>query len=826
MREDNKAIIKMPMVKAPMRHLAVRRLQYRKSGTLLTAVAMVLTTCLVMTVGTMGLGLVRMQQELTVENYGNHHGHYSNVSWEQLEMLENHAQIESISANELFASVIKDKMNASLGTYEDRIPGIYNRIAMVEGTYPEQAHEIAGPPAFFERLGYEAPAIGDSIEVSFRVKGEGQVITEVFEIVGLAAQRDMSDLDVADTRIVYSAFISKELTDYYLAPQEHYYRAYVRIKGEENYNSTELSEELENIAAGIGLDKTAVNENAMYMMWNIDPAIETMVGVAGISALIIFFAGMVIYSIYYVSVISNVKELGKLKAIGAGKRQMKKLLWWEGIITAVISIPIGLLLGYLFSHIGMKMLISFFLDQMGSYQVGSLLSLPAVLFSIACTLITVVISLRRPMKMASRISPIEALRYREQGTDARAERSGYAVMNVRRLAFANLIRNKRRSMVTIISMGLGGILFLSVSAVTSSMNEDDYLRQQLRKGDFYLELRYSTNDATYPENNLDAMQTEDLLGKKLMEQLQQIPGITQIEADKAALAYMNHPSPEFEAGKRLVIQTITREEAAQLDSKKGSLDYDQLIEKGGIIFGSDYFWDTYGMTLGEQIPLTFVDGAEEKPFEATLMASTDVGYAAFLIPEELFDQIMTEVNPFKGLYIHAEEEQYEQVKAALNELVDEQIYFSLMSYDEEYAIAQSFMQATRYAVYVLLAILGFIVFINFVNTMVTSIVVRRNELAALQAIGLSNRQLARMLQWEGGVFTAGTILIAVTVGNMIGYEFYQYCVKAHLMGIKNYHYPLAQTLLLFVVLVVFQYAVTGILANKVKKESLVMRMRK
>ena len=127
--------------------------------------------------------------------------------------------------------------------------------------------------------------------------------------------------------------------------------------------------------------------------------------------------------------------------------------------------------------------------------------------------------------------------------------------------------------------------------------------------------------------------------------------------------------------------------------------------------------------------------------------------------------------------------------------------------------------------YLLLILIAVIGFINLINTMITSIVTRKKELGILQALGLSDRQLVRMLSGEGLVFTAGTLFISLTLGNAAGYLLFLWAKKEHLMSISRYHYPLWETVGLTLVLLIGQTAITLFINKKVKKESLIDRIR-
>lgn len=805
--------------------LAASRLRHNRSQTLLTALTFVLISCLLMGVSTMGLGLFRAQREHTAQSAVNYHALYANLSAGQVQTLSRHLEVEAMTLSEDYASVVYGKMNARLGREQVLLPGV-KQTALVEGRRPEAADEIAGPPAFFQRLGYESPAVGDVVDIPHRIHGEGEVVTSAFIITGLFEQVDLSAYDVADTRIVYSAMISQQLADRALAGEERHYRAAVRIAGEDECNFDEMEARLLAVAADIGLGEDFVRINGSYLIWITDPGTEVVAIVGGFCLLIALFAILVIYGIYTVSIITNVQELGKLKALGATKRQMRALLLREGLLTALLGLPFGLLLGYLVARGSMGILYTR-LFPVGVQVTVSLFSWRVLLAVVAMVLVTALLSMLRPMRLVAKISPMEAVRYQESGTSGKAVRKGYEFLTLGRLSAANMGRNRRRTAVTIATMAMGGILFLTLGGVLSSMSELDYVRQHLPKGDFAISLRYELDDATYPENNLNIQQLQAPMGRDMIARLLAIPGVTRVETGQKVPAEIHWES--YEEGIRHTVSSFTREDVADLEVIRGAVDYDKMVQERSILVSYDNALEWYGLELGQTVSFTLYDGQRRVPFEGKLVASTRIGIGDFALPRELLEQLITEADPANCLYVWAEGgvegAAYGAVKAALQGIVEEGATLQLMSLDEELRLAKSFMQAMRLALYLLIAVLGVVSLLTLVNTMVTGIVTRRREIGTLQALGMSNRQLGQMLWKEGLVFTGGTLLCALTLGNLLGYLAFLWSKNQGLMGIRFYHYPLAETLVLIAALLLSQLLITRLLSNMTHRESLVQRIQ-
>lgn len=808
--------------------LAVSRIKYNKSRTILTAVAMMLTTVLLMGVGTSAVGLFDMtKQEAASE--GNVHASFSGLNAEQVNKLKNHMDVEALEITEIFATVEYEKMNGSLNCGSQLKEGIYHRLGnLTEGHEAAAVDEICGPPAFFERMGVE-PVIGNKIEISFRPRGEGMAETREFTICGLVTQVDLSKMDVSDSRIAYSATISEELAAEYLEPEEREYAANIRVFGEEELGYDEIQEKINKVAEDIGYDVEKVNFNRPYLYTMTNPGTEMMQIAGGIALLIVFFAGLVIYSIYYVSVITDIQEIGRLKALGASDRQVKRVLLTEGMRIAAFAVPVGLLIGYLIPYLAMPAVIRIVMGQsFREIGIGKLhmFSLPVLLLVLVAVLFVIYLSLRKPMRMAAKISPIEALRYQESSGKGKF-RKGSKSVSLFRLSAANLLRNKKRTVVTIVTMGLSCVLFMSLAGILSSMRAEDLARRTIRTGDFCLALDYEKNDKEYPERNLDSLQQRDFFKEEFLAEIMALNGVKEIAYDENVLTGSDHPVELFADSRRVDFSWFDREgaEAYRKILEQGEIDYEAMTAENGAVFTSNYFMEEYGLSIGDEIPLTVYDGNREIPLTVRIAASVDDGNDRLCVTKEVWDKLGMQFDAKTALYISASSEQYDSIKSALQQIVDGEEFFRLYSMDEEMEIGRQTVILVKYPMYLVLVMIAVISFMNLINTMITSIAVRKKELGILQAIGLSDKQLTKMLAGEGLVYTAGTLLASVTIGNIFGYLLFGWAKDSHLMSLSAYHYPLVETILLAAVLIFGQLGITLFISGRVRKESLIDRIR-
>lgn len=820
-----------------MTSLAGKRIRYNKSRTLLTAVAVALTAMLLMALGTSVTGLLDFNRQQAAAN-SNVHATIQNLTGAQIEKLSNHADVESLETNEIFATIEYGKMNGFL-TYSREIKdGIhYGTGEITEGKMPERPDEIASSSAFFERMGVE-PEVGNTFPVSFRVQGKGEIQTREFTISGILSSRDLPELDISDSRLAYGGQISGALADEMIPEQDRLYNAVIRVTGEEELNYDEITQKINDLARDIGAGENDVSLNKEYLSTATDPGTETLQIAAAIALMIVIFSGMVIYSIYYVGVITDVQEIGKLKALGATKKQIRHMLQKEGIFVSVIAIPAGLLLGFLIPYLVLPEVMRKAAEvSMMPFEAENIhmFSLSVMLLVVAVVLFTVYLSLLKPSRMAGKISPVEAMKYQES-SGGKKIRKGNVSVSVSRLAKANLVRNRKRTAVTMITMGLSCVLFMSLAGILNSMSADDIADRQLEGADFRIELDYSVNDETYPENNLDVINQNNPFTGDLLQQIQSIKGMEEFRSIRAVPVSSDFPSDLFAEG-RIALSDVSREktESWENDVKRGKLDYNSLIgdstkEEGivscGAVFTSDTFMEEYGFAIGDQVEFTIYDGGRQIPLTVTIQASVDDGgSAAFVIPEESYEALGLENNSITDLFISVKDDAYDSVKTELQNIADENSRFSLYSRDEELDIGAMSVNVIKYPMYAILLMIAVIGFMNLINTMIISIVTRKKELGMLQAIGLSDRQLTRMLAGEGLVFTAGTLAAALTLGNLLGYLIFLRGKESHFMSVTEYHYPVWESLLLTLILAAGQLIVTWAVGKHMRRESLIERIR-
>lgn len=91
------------------------------------------------------------------------------------------------------------------------------------------------------------------------------------------------------------------------------------------------------------------------------------------------------------------------------------------------------------------------------------------------------------------------------------------------LTFANLSSHRKRTVSTIISMGLSCVLFVVFASLLGNMDAEYEARTQIPYGQFQIQLNYDLADEAHPENNLNHILENNPLDEKLIQKSRQFP---------------------------------------------------------------------------------------------------------------------------------------------------------------------------------------------------------------------------------------------------------------------------------------------------------------
>lgn len=811
--------------------VAYCNMRHYKSKNILIGIAIILTTLLLFVIPSIGKDMVEVNFAVINKIYPTWHALYRNVDESTVMKLAAHHDVKTYGLRSDAGYMNLEDATVSM-MYMDRTGMELYKVKLKEGQLPQKENDIVVSKGILEALGQNGK-IGDTITVPYQIlKDDGLDYTKEkdFRICGFLADNESSKEQKQYTSLVSEAFLKAEI------PVEQVkYRFLLQVNGQKGNTTADYTETIQNIARQFGISEDDMNINKEYLAANyVDPAtIPVIVGIM----LIVVLAGIItIYSVYYVSMNQRVREFGKLKAIGATKRQLRQIVLREGMGVALFAIPIGLLIG----TVAVKVVLLQFVEHAKDSNVLVTEAYKVVakgevqlyywwiyLLAIAVTLCTVYLSLMKPMRMAAKVSEIEAMRYQGGSKRQKSSRKGYQFLNIGRLTKRNLAENKKKSTITIVSMAVTGIFVMMVATVLSCANPMESAKSSI-VGQYEISPIVESGNKEHPEYEWAEVQKNNPLNEGLKQQIEELDGVERVDVF-TALKVSGGPFEE-KIGTEF-INGVPEEYAEELKKgiTEGNVTYEELKSGDKVILDRALLHWYPDIKVGDKLKLNIHDGDNtfQKEIEVAAIGEYGTGltnYNCLIMAKEGAEKL-TINNSSSYFQVIADKDYDEALEASLQAIVDGLGRLQMRTWKNEYDTWENAIQMTRGACYAFIIILAAISIMNLINTMINSVHVRKKELGMMQAIGMSDRQLMKMLQLEGIFYTVGTLIISIGVGSLAGYPLFLYAKRTGMFDISTYHYPVTAAIIIILTLFVIQMLLAIFIAKSVRKDSLIERIR-
>jgi len=586
----------------------------------------------------------------------------------------------------------------------------------------------------------------------------------------------------------------------------------------------------------------------MFMGYNTGSAFLPIVYGLGAVLMAIIMVGsvMLIYNSFSISVSERTQQFGLLRSIGATKKQMRRTVLTEGLLLSVAGIPLGLLSGCVGIGVTFHCLQPQFaaiVPQAADAPDLTIRLIPnalALLAAAAISLLTTLISAYLPVRRAMKISAIDAIR---QTGDVR-ERKPVKIRKQRTrsvfgfpgvMAKKYFSRSRKKYRVTIVSLALSLLLFISASSLT-----------------YYFQKSFSFEVAERPYQLTSYFEAEDLGAEKTedaMRALSATEGVTaslfqfsqssmhyNLIAEQGQTSQAFEINPEESTKQYLSSPHITFIDDASFRAlcKENHLNADDyfdqarptallsdeiqtayLNEKGKPIQARiRVFKDqSYPATLSfwkiepgnydgidhvdfeKQVVVFFTsddtpqsDGYGEQPLQdcaklwtARIGARLDTTpyfianlmFPTLVYPASMRDTVTAGESNGWVCYGYFQSENTEQSFDAMQKIADQ--------YNDSIVITNS--EADKEETLALLTLVkvfsfGFITLISLIaaanvfNTIYTNIILRRRELAMLRSVGMSGKGIRRMMDFESLIYGFYSLLLGLPLSAAVTYVIY------------------------------------------------------
>ena len=250
---------------------------------------------------------------------------------------------------------------------------------------------------------------------------------------------------------------------------------------------------------------------------SIDPSILAMGTVFVI--LFIFCGYLLIYNVFDIAVMQDIRRYGLYRTIGMSRNQVKRLINRQALWLSCIGIPLGLIIGFFIGRAALPTVMETFSTEYKNIAVNVTPSPIIFIGAALLAALTVFVSTRKPVRKAANIPPIEAFRYVESDTARRSTRRSAPGASLPRLAWSNLGRSRRRTAFIIVSLMLCVVLLNCVGTAAQSVDVE-------KQVDYMIRTDYSVVNAVSTNGQKGFTSREEGLSQETMDAIASQPGVT------------------------------------------------------------------------------------------------------------------------------------------------------------------------------------------------------------------------------------------------------------------------------------------------------------
>ena len=870
--------------KAVIKKLANRSFRSNKMRNVIAVIAIALTTFLFTAVLTIGMGASGTLEYSMAKMIGTGaDALVQGLSEEQFQQLKENSMFEKVgcwvpieimtNTNRIFAEI----------DYADQ-PQLELRMQTPRtGSAPQKANEVLVSANILKDLNIEEK-IGAEIPIELKARQSGQIYHFDMVVSGIYDTPN----EKSESVIVSKAFLEENAEMMSDIAQGRVgcgiYTADVVMR--DNYMVKDRISELVRNIGGNPDDANAAN--AIRVAPN--PIVSNESGlmmwlVAGVFGVLFMFCGyLLIYNVFEIAVTNDIRQYGLLRTVGTTSKQIKRLVNRQALYLFLIGTLLGLIFGTLLGRSILPAALRIFAVDYsgGNIEVGTLPYLGIIAGAILFSGLTVYISTRKSVKKASRVSPIEAIRYVEKDTVSIKRKKIDAGAVIPRMAKANLQRNKRRTVFIVISLTLSIVLLNSVFIFSGSFDEDAYIEKHTRS-DFMV---YSPGIQAAFGNDFGH---NSAVPEKAVEEIKAQPGVTNeaylyrntfeddhvscdwgtpyvvdntnkeqrmvpehlnlgvyqtgTERDSAVLTADNHPLGNVYGFSENILN--------KMDIIEGETDLSVLKEKlwngnnvilmaqygdkGKLAGGADSSFYR-GLSVGDTIQF-YENGNPTEEFtiiakvaatkgETTLTGggsniSQIIDSPLIYMSEKKFKEIY-ETPTLYGFLFDVEEQYQQEMENHLAQDTDVS-YTSILTMKATVSSVKNVVLLIGGVIGAIFALVGLI---NFINLVMTNIITRRHEFATMQSIGMTKKQLRKMMISESFSY----VLLAGIVGTLAAGALGMTLVKAFVQNgptslMMTFQMTLLPVLIMLALFLVLAFIVPVVALRLFNNRSVVERLR-
>lgn len=791
--------------------LTIKHLKMNKKRTIVSIVGIILSAALMVGIGLLMSTMRENMIDMVISENGSEHVSFYNLKEEDYNYIKDSDKIKEILTSEKIGYARNNLENLDYISYLKVLKAdsfLLEKMHLKEGRLPENNKEVIVPK-------YLKANIGDIITLEV---GDRSLEGELLEDTDW--QEEESEVSLINTKTITYKVVGILENDIYRNNYDigipiytyqdnqktgtiNSFIYFKNMKDTRNFSNL-WKEDLE-----LSSNQVKINESLLdlYGESRYDNFMGAIVSSLTVILVILSIACIiVIYNSFAISVMERKKQFGLLSSIGTTKKQIRKIVFFEAFIVGTI----GIVLGILGAYIGIGCVLAIINELVPNiFGAGSPLKLVTyplfIIIPIIFMIATILISAFLPARSASRITPIEAIRLNDdikiKGKKVKTPKWIRKVFGMEgEIALKNMKRNKKKYRITVLSLFVSIVLFISFSGYMEYMFTGIGSYASLPEFDSYLTIYQNDN---LKDSNMVSFRQEIQKNKEIkklfnynMYYLNTTTDLSKKEyyndkfysLEKSTITSFNEYSDIFllEVDKEMyqsMLKAIGKtEEKPILYNHYETIRYTKNTRKS-------YSINKYTSKLNANIKLCESIYGEEDisydcQFELDNYYIADIDFFGkdlisnytsiiFIIPMDYFGDL-SEFHDGTQIGTLFSIDKDKNLKEDIERLADKyDIDYNYQNIKEEFQLGRNLVFCVKLLVYGFITLVTLIGVTSVFNTINTSIHLRRKEFAMLRSMGLSSHGFNKILFFESIFFGLKSLLYALPVSIGIIYLLYQ-----------------------------------------------------
>ncbi len=711
----------------------------RKKQNRMTNLCIVLAVALVCTLFGMADMAIRSQKMQAILTDGNWHAAFKTLSSEQEELLRARTEVEVSSWYDTVnyrldeGYMLEGVQTVICGTEEEFL-NMFPSAQMEEGTFPQSADSAAFSKGVKERLGVK---VGDTLELALP---DGNLVP--LKVSGFLG--DTSLLTVTDA---FGIFVGREAFSQ-IAPKEMSERkdgvCYVRF-----VPHCDIQKTLADIREQFSLPEEQVGQNTRLlglMGQSRDPFILQLYTVALVLAVLVMVAGILMIT---GSLNSNIAQrtgfFGMLRCLGATPRQIIRFVRCEALNWCKTAIPIGLMTGVVVVWLLCGLLRALSPSFFGEMPVFGV-SFAGMAAGIVLGLVTVLLAAQAPAKKAAKVSPLTAVSGNAGTVYAAKKAAGTRFFPVETaLGIHHAKGSKKNFLLLTGSFAFTILLFLGFSATIDFM---DHAVTALRPYTPDVSVISLYNTCSVPGTLLGRWEQNPAIKRVYGRRFAyDVPAL--LDKKEGRVNLVSYEKHQFRWAKKMLLSgTVQKAESGQ-----------------GVMIEYAYAGENT-LREGSRITVSLPGGGTQELEVTAVLSKTPFdrgrdGVENVICSEELFERL-TGVTDYTIIDIQLNHTATEADVLQIRREAGEETVFSDRRMSNQEARGAYYCYAVF--LYGFLAIIALISAFNIINSIGMSVSAHILQYGAMRAVGMSSRQLVRMVAAEAGTYVCAGIAVGCICG--------------------------------------------------------------